>query len=118
MVYPTFTPPGAAGISAGSSASYKPRVRRADFGDGYAQRSGDGLNANPVAFEASFAVISTAEANAIVAFFAGRKGYLPFMWTMPGETTPRQWIATEWRITYTDSHVRDVVASLEENFDP
>ena len=117
MAYPTFTPPGNV-IAPGSSASFKPRVRRADFGDGYSQRSGDGLNANPVVFEATITVLFAHEVEEITTFLAGRKGYLPFMWTMPGESSPRQWIATDWRLTFTGKVTRDIVITLEENFDP
>ena len=36
MAYPKFTPPGIVNVSPGSSVATKPRVRRADFADGYA----------------------------------------------------------------------------------
>ena len=118
MAYELFTPPGEVSVSPGSSVSFEPRVNRADFGDGYSQRSGDGLNGNPAAFEAVFTVLFESEVNAITGFFAAKKGYTPFLWTMPGESTPRQWIATKWRVTYTGKMTRDVIASFEENFDP
>lgn len=118
MAYPTFTPPGPVNVSPGSAVSFKPRVNRASFGDGYSQRSGDGINTNPAKFEVSFSVLANAEANTVLAFFEGKKGYLPFMFTLPGEDSPRQWIAPEWRRTYTGKNITDITASLEETFDP
>ncbi|WP_266032587.1 phage tail protein [Brucella intermedia] len=118
MAYPTLVLPKDVGVDVGSSISSKPRVRRAQFGDGYSQRSGDGLNANGVKFEATFSVLLDSEARQILNFFEERKGYLPFWWTVPGEITPRQWIATEWRKSFTGPTTRGISAMLEETFDP
>ena len=95
----------------------KPRVRKADFGDGYAQRTGDGLNAINRTVEASFAAITDTEAQTILDFLEERKGYLPFRWTLPGETSPRQWIAPSWRKVFAANRVADVTVTLEQNFD-
>jgi phage-related protein len=118
MAYPLFSPPGSINISPGSSVDVTPRVRKAPFGDGYAQRSGDGINAMVRTFNAQFAVISATEAQSLLDFFRERAGYKPFRWTLPGEASPRQWIAPSWRKTYSESGVSDVTVSLEENFDP
>lgn len=118
MAFPTFVPPHGVNISPGSSVEFQPRVRRADFGDGYSQRAGDGLNTLSRKVEANFQVLYSDEAEAIITFFTNRRGYLPFMWTLPGETSPRQWIAPSWRRTYSDTKITDVTASLEETFDP
>lgn len=117
MPFPTFVPPNVS-ISPGSNVAYEPRVRMASFGDGYKQRSGDGLNALGLKLEANFNVLTASEAEEILDFFAGQKGYLPFMWTMPGEASPRQWIATSWRRSYTGKDTSDIAASFEEVFDP
>lgn len=118
MTYPTFTPPAGVNVSIGTAISVTPRIRRADFGDGYSQRSGDGLNTMPVKTSVEFATLTRAEAASILSFLESRKGYLPFMWKMPGETSARQWIATSWRKTYSDAINQDVSAEFEETFDP
>ncbi len=118
-VYATFTPPGVVNISPGSSLQYKPRVNQAPFGDGYGQRSGDGLNANPARCNAAFRVLKKSEADSICDFFAARKGYIPFMWTPPNEATAKQWIAVEWEKTYVESTaIYDVTATFEQTFNP
>jgi len=117
-MYPLFSPPQAVSVSPGTSVEFKPRVRRAPFGDGYAQRTGDGLNALSRKVEASFEVLTTAEAGAILSFFEERAGYKPFMWTLPGEASPRQWIAPTWRRVYSGNTITDITATFEETFDP
>lgn len=118
MAYPTLTPPNDVNIAPGSGIDYEPRVRRANFGDGYSQRSGDGLNALSRKLQANFQVLTYAEAKTLLDFFEERKGYLPFMWTPPDETVARQWIAPSWKKTYTGKRITDVSVTLEETFDP
>jgi phage-related protein len=118
MAYPTFTPPGLVRVDVGSSISVKPRVRRADFGDGYSQRSGDGLNALGRKVEINFTNLELSEGKTIEAFFEERAGYKPFLWTFPHETTPRQWICTEWRKNLSAPRTYSVSAAFEETFDP
>lgn len=118
MAYPLFSPPGAVSVSPGSSVEVKPRVRQAGFGDGYKQRTGDGINAIVRTFDAQFTALTSAEAQTIIAFFEGRKGYLPFRWTIPGEASSRQWTAPSWRRIFGGKNVADIVVSMEENFDP
>lgn len=118
MAYPTLTPPNDVNIAPGSGVDYEPRVRRANFGDGYSQRTGDGLNTLSRKVQASFQVLTDSEANTLLGFFEGRKGYLPFMWALPGEVTARQWIAPSWKKTYTGKRITDISVTLEETFDP
>ncbi|GAB1581726.1 phage tail protein [Phyllobacterium phragmitis] len=118
MSYPAFILPEGVGVDTGGTITVKPRVRRAGLGEGYVQRAGDGLNAMPRNVEVSFSLLVPEEAQTIEAFFTERKGYLPFTWTLPHETAPRQWIAPEWRKITTAPHVLTVSVKLEENFDP
>lgn len=84
---------------------------------GYSQRAGDGLNVLSRKLSASFEVLTNAEAENIIGFFNERAGYLPFMWTLPGEVTARQWIAPSCKRTFAGTNVVDVTAKLEETFD-
>lgn len=118
MVYPLFTPPGIVGISPGSTKATKPRVLRNDFGDGYSQRIGDGLNQINRKVDIKFSVLVKSEADDIESFFEERAGYKPFRWTLPGEDTERKWIAPEWQRTYTGRLTYDISVTFEEVFDP
>lgn len=117
-MHPLFDPPGVVTISPGSSIATKPRTRVAPFGDGYKQRSGDGLNAIDKKMSLSFTALVKHEADYLEAFFTERAGYKPFRFTPPHHVQERIWIATEWNVTYTGAISYDVTASLEEVFDP
>lgn len=62
----------------------RPRVLRSQFGDGYQQRTVDGLNANPNRFPLTFQQRDQAEADAIMAFLDNAAGAANFDWTPPG----------------------------------
>jgi len=120
MSHPFFPQPSndVTNVSPGSSITFKPRVNRADFGDGYTQRSGDGLNANPATLSANFDNLLLSEAETIMTFLESRKGYLPFLFLVPGETKHRQFICTEWRKDLSGAKHCSVSANFEESFDP
>jgi len=65
----------------------KPRVITAQFGDGYSQRIGDGINRIVREWSLSFNSRSIAQAQEIVAFLEARSGVQAFVWTPPGDTT-------------------------------
>ena len=60
----------------------EPRVMAARFGDGYEQRVEDGINAQPKAWDLTFAVRSNTEASAIMDFLK-TQGAASFDWTDP-----------------------------------
>lgn len=66
--------------TAGAPVAYKPKVRIAQFGDGYAQRSPNGINNNPEAWSLTFDGITNREADAIIAFLKARGGTQAFNW--------------------------------------
>lgn len=70
----------------------KRRVNSAQFGDGYSQRSTDGLNTSLRAYTANWAVLASTEADTYEAFFDAHS-VTPFLWTPPLETVQRKWLA-------------------------
>lgn len=118
MAFQTFIPPVGASFSTGTSESREPRVLAAQFGDGYTQRAGDGINANPGELSPSWNVLLEGEAQAILNFFASHKGYIPFKFKLPGEATARKWICTKWNRTWATNRTVDVTATWKEVFDP
>lgn len=83
--------------SRGSALDMAPRVLTAQFGENYAQRSPDGLNAMPESRPVEFADLSRETCDAIDAFLRARQGCESFSWCPPGQTTPRLWICPKWR---------------------
>ena len=60
-----------------------PRVLAAPFGDGYSQRTADGLNTMLRKWSVQFVNRSQADCDAIEAFLEAQGGCLSFNWTPP-----------------------------------
>ena len=82
--------------SYGAAASNEPRIKTAKFGDGYEQRSADGLNANPENWTLSFTNRDVAEIDAIDAFLDARGAVEYFLWTPPRQSTAKKFICKKW----------------------
>lgn len=59
------------------------RVRRAQFGDGYEQRSPDGLNSVRRSWSVTWSVISEYDRVALMGFFKQMAGVNSFEWIVP-----------------------------------
>ena len=106
--------------SAPSSIERKvtPRVFANDFGGAYAQRLPAGRDTMLETVKMTFGNLTTAEAQDMLAFFASKRGTTPFLYQLPGEATPRKWIATEWENTPRHVNDVDVTATFEEVNNP
>jgi phage-related protein len=81
--------------SYGAALKVAPRVRVAQFGDGYSQRVGDGLNNAPRSWSLTFGKRTEAEIDAIEAFLAGEGGTTAFDWTPPRGAAGK-WVCKGW----------------------
>ncbi|UIN38288.1 phage tail protein [Methylobacterium oryzae] len=93
MAVPTFTPPYAP-----TDSTDKPEVKllKAEFGDGYTQTAGDGMNHIRKVVDLSWEVLTPAQAKEIEAFFVARGGFEPFYYTLSDDDTPILWTCEEW----------------------
>ena len=93
----------------------KPRVITAQFGDGYQQRIGDGINKNPRTWSLKFTRL-TADIDAIAAFLDSHAGLDAFVWVPPTGPTGK-WICAEWsrRVPIRDLH--ELTATFVEVFE-
>lgn len=105
MALDTFAPISQPTVDA-TQRVVKRRVNAAQFGDGYSQRSMDGLNTSLRTFTAAWAALVSTEADTYEAFFDAH-AVTPFLWTPPLETVERKWIAGDSTQTYVSA---DVVA--------
>ena len=62
--------------------AFTQRIRSVQFGDGYTQRSGDGINIESQSWPITF-VGSTDLIRPIVAFLRRHNGYIAFQWVNP-----------------------------------
>lgn len=118
MALLTFAPAITPSVS-GIAEEVAPRVLGADFGDGYTQRAGDGLNAIARTVQLTWPAMTFANANAIEAFFEARRGYEAFLWTNP--ITPgveRKWTAPKWnKATVGSTDLATITATFKQEFD-
>jgi phage-related protein len=95
----------------------KPRVQRLDFGDGYSQRIGQGLNPISEGWDIILKDITAAEKDTVVVFFKDKNGTEAFYWTPIGESTPRQYTCPEWLPVPQEGQLWTVTAKFVEEFD-
>jgi phage-related protein len=100
-----------------TSKSTKPRVLKAGFGDGYAQRASDGLNSLGKSWRAVWQVLSVSEADTLEAFLEARGGWDAILWTPPDESTQIKVICSEWTRTSKDPGIVEMSLTMEKVFD-
>lgn len=113
MPLDTFVPVMQPAIS--SAAAAKPRVNEAVFGDGYSQRSGDGLNAVPRAYVAQWPMLYSEDADEMEAFFENHTS-AAFLWAPP-DSPERKWRVLDWTRGATSAGVVSLSVNLKQVFD-
>lgn len=94
----------------------RPRVRVAQFGDGYQQRSADGINADPRVWQLMFGNRSDTEAAAIDSFLAARGARESFDWTPPRGSAGK-WVCSQWSSTLENYGATTISATFVEVFE-
>lgn len=92
-----------------------PRVRSAQFGDGYQQRIADGINNQPESWRLTFNVDNT-DADAIESFLEGKGGAESFTWT-PKNRTEITVVCGEWSRVLTSPNTSTINATFEQVFE-
>lgn len=100
---------------AGSSHECKPRVSVTKFGDGYEQRTPEGINTLPMQWSLTFSREKT-EALEILAFLRERGGSKSFNWTNPLEEAGI-YVCREWNPTQLRGGAIQIVCSFEQVFE-
>lgn len=109
-----FSPPRPPGYQSGQQVEY--RIRRVDFGDGYAQRAGDGINTDKRVWTLEWAALLPAECDAIVAFLTARGGHESFLYTVPGDVQ-RVYTCPSWTMGLASHATRSLQAKFQEEHD-
>ena len=91
-----------------------PKVRTAQFGSGYSQRSIFGINQNLKVLDLRWENIPEADADTIEAFLDARSGSENFDFTAPGESSSSKYICKEWNKNIPYSGIATITASFEQ----
>jgi phage-related protein len=106
-------------VDSDSTYSYEPRTLRADFGDGYSQVAGDGLNPFNETWQMSFSNRPKADVAIIRAFLDGVSEITPFDWTPPDEATVKKWrLRGKYTIRDAERDARTITFTIERYFGP
>jgi phage-related protein len=104
--------------SDGSDVGVKTAVKGLQFGDGYEQRSPDGINNIMQRWQLRFDDVDNSIANDIVGFLALRAGWQAFDWTPKWSTAPIKVICKEWTRSIARGDLSNIVCTFEQRFEP
>jgi len=91
----------------------EPRVLASQFGDGYTQRVGDGINISLRKWSLRFDARTSTERDAILAALRAENGITSFDWTDPLGYTGK-WVCKKWSTILNNAASSSVGAVFEE----
>lgn len=101
-----------------ASKRSEPRIRTAQFGDGYQERVTFGIHQNPKQWSLTFNV-SDADADVIETFLDARAAdCASFDWTPPDTATSYKWICPSWDREMFDVDRSRITATFQQVFEP
>jgi len=89
----------------------------AEFGDGFIQRAGDGINAIRDSFGLTWVNLSQVQLTEATDFLKARAGHEAFLWTPLRESVPRKFICPKWSTPFGEGTRDTLAATFEEVFD-
>ena len=100
----------------GLSRPIKQRILKSKFGDGYSQRSGDGINTREFDVNCNWTAISETVKDELLNFFDTQGGYLAFDYTLPNSSTVEKFTCEDYGETW-QRGTYDFSATLTRVFD-
>lgn len=100
-----------------SQRKHAPRALLAQFGDGYEQRAGDGINTNPQEWDLTFENLGDTDADALLGQLDGYGAVTSFTWTPPRGSEIRV-VCRTWSVTYASAGANTIAATFTEVFEP
>jgi len=101
-----------------SPATFTTNVLSAGFGDGYTQRSANGLNPLIESWDLSYQDLTDDEVGVLLAFFADLGGVDNFTWQSKYATSPKKYVCGQWDAVPIDDDSNSFSASIVEVFEP
>lgn len=111
----TFDPP--IKPSPGTGGNWRPRIIRTQFGDGYSQRTEDGLNPVVGQYRLYWELLTPDQYREIVDFLREHVAEA-FLWAIPGQDVPLVWTVAQYDDNFADP-VRNqtLTATFQQEFD-
>lgn len=114
MPLPTFIPPIAP--SPGTTDKPEFKVLTADFGEGYTQSAGDGVNNVRRVLSLTWETLLPAQAAVITDFIKARRGFGIFYYTPSNETKALKWTCNDFSDKRGEGGLRTVSATFRQSF--
>lgn len=89
------------------------RVFVQQYGDGYSQRAGDGINTTPDTWDVEFRGSSTT-IGGYVTTLESKAGHTYFTWSY---ASTQKWVCKQWTYSHLGHDVYSLTATFEEVFD-
>lgn len=96
----------------------EPRVQRAKFGDGYEQRSADGINTSAQVWDLLFDQVDPAIAADLLGFLRARNGVEAFDWTPRWATAPIRVKCEKWTRSGLEDGLSQISCQFIQVFEP
>jgi len=93
------------------------RTLQAQFGDGYSQRAGDGINTIVDEWDVQWNALDQTNADEIIDFLEARGGYESFEWTPPGESVEKKYVCKQWNKSFPGASLTNISAKFQQVFD-
>lgn len=98
-----------------SDYGYEPRVLKSQYGDGYLQRTQDGINNMPISGSLIWN-LKRADGLILLAFLQNLKGVTSFSWQPPEASAPLKFICGSFKPTYM-GRLMSIHASIQQVYE-
>lgn len=102
----------------GASKKSSPKVRIAEFGSGYSQRSTFGINQDPKEWSLRWSYLTSDDADTIEDFLEARAGVEAFDWSPIDDTSTYKWICKAWSKEMPFANAFNISAVFVQVFEP
>lgn len=93
------------------------RFLGAAFGDGYSQRTGDGLNTEQSSYDPTWNHLTQEQYDTLRAYLSTRKGYRAFLWQAPNRAEAEPFICKSFSVQMISYRHYSISAKFERVYD-
>jgi len=99
-----------------SGSTRKPRVLKASFGDGYEQRTADGLNTIRDEWHLTWN-LNALDRDTLLNFFSNLNGVSSFGWQSPDSISAKRYVCDDWSYTPLSGQMSQITAHIYQVFE-
>lgn len=103
--------------SFGLSRNISNRILKANFGDGYSQRVGDGLNTEEETFDLTWNNLTHTQFQRLSNYISARKGFRSFLWQSPMDGGHKPYICESFNTQVVSYRIYTITAKFTRVYD-